>query len=121
MSQEPAAPRITEVRPQLVKSVEKFNERAKTDEKFQETLKDMERKILLDVTGDATYHFHLKNYHIDGVKDGPIASPEVTVTVDKDTLLAIFNGETSAMRAYMSRKLKFQATLMDLLVLKKLF
>ena len=121
MSEEAAGPKVTEVRPQLVKSVEKFNERAKSDPKFQETLKDMERKILLEVTGDATYHFHLKDNHIDGVRDGPVAQPQVTVTVDKDTLLAIFNGEQSAMRAYMSRKLKFQATLMDLLVLKKLF
>lgn len=116
-----AAPKVTAVRPELEKSVARFNERAKTDPKFQETLKDMERKIQLDVAGDGTYHFHLKDYHIDGVRDGPAQAPQVVVTTDKDTLLGIFNGEVSAMRAYLTKKIKFQATLMDLLVLKKLF
>jgi len=118
---DPPAARITEVRPQLLKSVAQFNERAKTDPKFQETLRDMERKIQLDVAGDATYNFHLKDYRIDGVKDGPAVNPQVVVTTDKETLLGIFNGEVSAMRAYLTKKIKFQATLMDLLVLKKLF
>src|SRR5690349_2046877 len=118
---EAAGARVTEVRPQLVKSVANFNERAKTDPKFQETLKDMERKIQLDVAGDATYNFHLKDYRLDGVRDGPATNPEVVVTTDKETLLGIFNGEVSAMRAYLTKKIKFQATLMDLLVLKKLF
>ena len=121
MSPEPPAAKVTEIRPQLEKSVANFNERAKSDPKFQETLKDMERKIQLDIAGDKTYHFHLKDYHIDGVKDGPVASPEVVVTTDKETLLGIFNGDISAMRAYLTKKIKFQATLMDLLVLKKLF
>jgi putative sterol carrier protein len=118
---EAPAEKATEVRPQLVKAVAQFNERARTDPKFQETLKDMERKIQLDVAGDGTYNFHLKDYRIDKVNDGPVASPEVVVTTDKETLLGIFNGDVSAMRAYLTKKIKFQATLMDLLVLKKLF
>jgi putative sterol carrier protein len=121
MSEGAPAERVTEVRPQLEKAVSRFNERAKTDPKFQETLKDMERWIQLDIAGDAVYHFHLKDYHIDGVRDGPAQAPQVTVTSDKETLLGIFNGEVSAMSAYLKRKIKFQATLMDLLVLKKLF
>ena len=121
MTESPPAARITDVRSQLHKSVAQFNERAKTDAKFQETLRDMERHIQLDVAGDATYNFHLKDNRIDGVKDGPVQNPEVVVTTDKETLLGIFNGEVSAMRAYLTKKIKFQATLMDLLVLKKLF
>jgi putative sterol carrier protein len=111
----------TAVRPELEKAVAKFNERARTDAKFQETLKDLERRIQLDVEGDSSYHFHLKDNHIEGVKDGPTTSPDVVVTTDKETLLGIFNGDVSAMRAYMTKRIKFKATLMDLLVLKKLF
>lgn len=121
MTEGSAAAPITQVRPQLEKAVAKFNERARTDPKFQETLKDLERKIQLDVAGDASYHFHLKDYRIDGVKDGQATNPEVVVTTDKETLLGIFNGEITAMRAYLTKKIKFKATLMDLLVLKKLF
>lgn len=99
----------------------KFNEKARTDPKMTETLKDMSRIIQLDVDGDQSYHFVLKDYRIDGVKDGPTHNPEVLVSTDKATLLGIFSGDVSPMRAYMTKKIKFKATLMDLLVLKKLF
>lgn len=121
MGEQASAARATEVRPQLEKAVAAFNERAKSDPKFQETLRDMSRLIQLDVDGDAVYHFQLKDFHIDGVKDGAAASPEVLVSTDKDTLLGIFNGEVSPMSAYVRKKIRFKATLMDLLVLKKLF
>ncbi len=110
-----------ELRPHLEAAVLKFNERAKSDVKFQETLKDMTRWIQLDVAGDQTYHFHLKDYAIDGVRDGPCQDPEVVVTSDKATMLGIFAGEVSPMRAYMGKKIRFKATLTDLLVLRKLF
>ena len=117
------APQATssEVRPKIEHAVADFNQRAKTDPKMIETLKDMDRLIQLDVEGDQVYHFHLKDSHIDGVKDGPTANPQVLVSTDKQTLLGIFSGETSAMKAYMTKRIKFKATLMDLLVLKKLF
>lgn len=112
---------VSQIRPQLEKAVAKFNERARSDPKFQETLRDMERKIQLEIEGDATYHFHLKDYRIDSVRDGPIEGAQVLVTTDKETLLGIFNGEVSAMGAYLKKRIRFKATLMDLLVLKKLF
>ena len=121
MTETSPAPPVTEVRPQLEKAVAKFNDRAVSDPKFQETLKDMARMIQLDVSGDSTYHFHLKEYRIDGVRDGPAATPDVVVSTDKETLLGIFNGEVSPMAAYLKKKIRFKATLMDLLVLKKLF
>lgn len=110
-----------QIRPQLETAVSEFNERAKTDPKFQETLRDVERRIQLVVEGDATYHFHLKDNQIDGVRDGPIEGAEVLVTTDKETLLGILSGEVSAMGAYLKKRIKFKATLMDLLILKKLF
>ncbi len=116
-----AGARAAEVRPQLEKAVAKFNERAKSDPKFQETLKDMERRIQLDVDGDRTYNFHLKDYNIPAVNEGPAQNPDVLVSTDKETLLGIFNGDVSAMGAYLKKKIRFKATLMDLLVLKKLF
>lgn len=109
------------LRPRLVEMVDKFNERATTDEKLRETLKDMERSIQLDVTGEGTYHFILKEYKIDGVRDGPTDAPQIQVTTDKATLAAIMDGELSPTRAYMAKKFKVKATMLDLLVLRKLF
>ena len=111
----------SEVKPRLVKAVEKFNERARSDPKLQETLKDLSRTIQLDIAGDAVYHFFLRNQAIDAVHDGPAPTPEVVVTTDKDTLVGIMDGEVSATRAYFNKKIKFKATLQDLLVLRKLF
>ncbi len=121
MSDEAAPAGGLEIRPRVERAVEQFNERAKTDQKLRETLKDMERSIQLDVAGEGTYHFFLRDYAIGGVQDGPTSDPQILVTTDKKTLAAIFDGELSPTRAYMSKKLKFKATLLDLLVLRKLF
>src|SRR6267378_8693184 len=121
MSEHGSAAGASVVRPKLVSAVEKFNERARTDPKLQETLRDLARTIQLDIAGDATYHFFLKNNAIDGVRDGPVANPQVIVTTDKDTLVGIMDGEVSATRAYFNKKIKFKATLQDLLVLRKIF
>lgn len=117
----PAAGVGTAMRPRLVEMVDKFNERATTDEKLRETLKDMERSIQLEVDGEGTYHFILKDYKIDGVRDGPTDEPQIKVTTDKATLTAIMDGELSPTRAYMAKKFKIKATMLDLLVLRKLF
>jgi putative sterol carrier protein len=109
------------LKPRIEGLVNQFNERAKSDENLRETLKDMERTIQLDVAGDGTYHFLLKDYKIDGVRDGPTADPQIQVTTDKATLTSIMDGELSPTRAYMSKKFKVKATMLDLLVLRKLF
>jgi putative sterol carrier protein len=117
----PAGAPDTPVKPRLEEMVAKFNERAKTDDNLRETLKDMERTIQLDVSGEGSYHFFLKDYKIDGVKDGPTNDPQILVATDKVTLVAIMDGELSPTRAYMSKKFKVKATMLDLLVLRKLF
>ncbi len=117
----PAAAGGAPIRPRLEEVVAKFNERAKTDENLRATLKDMERAIQLDISGEGSFHFFLKDYQIDGVKDGPTDDPQILVATDKTTLVSIIDGDTSAMSAYMKKKLKVKATMIDLLVLRKLF
>jgi len=109
------------LRPRIEALVEKFNERAKTDEKLHETLVDWERSIQLDITGDGTYHFFLKDFKIDRVNDGPTPDPQIHVATDRETFEAVIDGETSPMRAYMNKKFRVKAELRDLLILRKLF
>jgi len=120
---EPAKAKITEVRPTLEKAVAAFNERAKTDAKLRDSLTDVDRIIQLDVDGDAVYNFHLANYSIDAVKEGPVEGKNVYITTTKQTLLAIFNGEISPTSATLQKKIRFPppTKLMDLLLIRKLF
>ncbi len=109
------------LRPRIEGLVRSFNERARTDDKLRQTLKDMERSIQIDIAGEGSYHFFLKDYQIDGVRDGPTADPNILIATDKVTMAAIIDGELSPTRAYMNKKFKIKATMLDLLVLRKLF
>jgi len=123
VSEEAGKARITEVRPTLEKAVAAFNLRAKSDPKLRDALQDVDRVVQLDVAGDAVYNFHLTNFAIDEVKDGPAEAKNVYITTDKATLLGIFNGEVSPTTATLQKKIRFPppTKLMDLLLIRKLF
>ena len=105
----------------LEKTVAKFNQLAMTDAKLREDLAGVERRILLDTKDGTRYHFILKDAHVDGVKDGPIDSPDITITADRATLEALFRKEIGPMKAIALQKLKVRASIEDMLRLRKFF
>lgn len=105
----------------LEKAVTRFNELAKTDEKLRKELAGVERKILLDLKDGTMYNINLKDYHIDGVKEGSVDSPDITIIADRITLEKLFKKEMGPMKAIALHKLKVKASIEDLLRLRKFF
>jgi len=105
----------------LERSVSKFNEKARTDEKLRDELAGLTRKVMLDLKDGTIYHFVLRNGHVDGVNDGPIESPDIMIIADKTTLEALFKREIGPMKAIATQKLKVKASIEDMLRLRKFF
>lgn len=109
------------VRDLLESAVEQFNEKAEKDPKFREDLADKTRTVQFLLDDGRAWNFKLENAHIEGVNDGPLEGADISITSDEETIRGIFDGSISAMRAYATKKIKFKASLQDLLTLRKFF
>lgn len=105
----------------LKQAVDKFNKKASCDEKMKEQLKDIDRKVLIEITNGPSYHFDLKECYITGFGQGMIENPDVRVITDVETLTGLLKKEIRPMKAYATGKLKIKASLTDLLTLKNFF
>jgi putative sterol carrier protein len=110
-----------ELRGLLTQAIDKFNCRAKSDDKLKAQLADMDRRILIEFHDCDPCHMHLKDLEIGDFADGNMDPVEIKVVTDQATMKALLKGEVNAMKAYATGKIKFKASLTDLLTLKKLF
>ena len=109
------------MRPLLEEAVAKFNAKVEKDPGLQRELEGMERKVLIEVKEGPRYHFVLKDQRVDGVRDGPIESPDVTIIGDEATLTGLLKGELGPMRALATNRLKVKGSLEDILRIRKFF
>jgi putative sterol carrier protein len=109
------------VRDLLEHAVDKFNTKVTEDEKLRAELDGLERTIVIQVKGGAAFHLVLKDQRVDGVQDGPVESPDITVTADERTLTNLLKGDIGPMRALATNKLKLQGSIEDLLRIRKFF
>ncbi|MDI6917352.1 MAG: SCP2 sterol-binding domain-containing protein [Thermoplasmatales archaeon] len=102
----------------LMNAIEKFNKKCKTDEKLRKELKDVNRKVQIEID-DEKYHFLLLGDGISGFDEGTIENPDVTIISDNETIHGLMKKEISIFKAYATGKIKIKASLMDLLRLKE--
>lgn len=100
--------------------INQLNERLKTDEKLKETLKEKKRFVEIEITDNNTYNFLLENAEVKDFSTGSIEKPDIKITTDTATLTGILNEEINPLKAYVTKKLKVKASLMDLLTIKNL-
>ena len=67
-----------------------------------------------------SYVLELAGGEVKELKEGTAERPNVVVTIDSDTFLAIINKEVNAIDAYAQGKIKFKGAMTDLLKLQKL-
>ncbi len=96
--------------------VEKFNNK---DDPRKEKIKDLSRIIIIRFTDDGTYHMKLENATLGDVQEGEV---EGDIAVETTTTLfrKILNKEEDAFTAYITKKIKIKAKLMDKLLLADL-
>jgi putative sterol carrier protein len=108
------------VEPLLRDLIEKFNAKTDTDEELRSELKDMDKKVLVDL-GSETYSFHLHDCKANDFKEGGLEDPDLTLLSDPETIAGIIEGKIKPMKAFALRKVKVKGDLNDVLRLRKLF
>ncbi len=100
----------------LQELVDKFN--AKEDAR-KEKIKDLKRTILLRFTDDGTYHLYLENAKLSDVEEGEIEA-DIILETNTKTFQDILDKKEDALTAYITKKIKIKAKLMDKLLLSDL-
>ncbi|HEX2022631.1 MAG TPA: SCP2 sterol-binding domain-containing protein [Candidatus Thermoplasmatota archaeon] len=87
---------------------------------LQRKLAGKSRIIQLAVPDAESYWFDFRDGKLHEIRQGAHQRPDVVVTTEKGTLLAVFNGEMKAMHAYLTGKVKVKASFSDILFAKSL-
>ncbi len=104
---------------ELYDLVEKFNIRAKQDEKLRKEIQDLERKIQINFRDNGSYNFILKNAQVFEIKDN-LQNPDIVVSISTDVFNKILNKEMDVLSAYITRKFTVKASLSDKLLISEL-
>jgi len=99
--------------------VDKFNERAQTDEKLKAALEGKEKVIAIRVTDGATYISRLVDTSIGRFEEQDTES-DIAIIADTETLTGILDHTIKPMMAFFKKKLKFDGDLQDILLIKGL-
>lgn len=100
----------------LQELVKRFNER---DDPRKSKIRDLERSIVIKFSDDGTYHMYLKDAELSDVEEGEIEA-DIVVEIDTKTFKDILEKREDALTAYITKKIKIKAKLMDKLLLSDL-
>jgi len=109
------------MREELEALVARFNARATSDPRLRAELQGIQRTVVLDLKDGTKFHFTLKDAHVDGILDGGVDRPDLTITSDTDTVKGLLAGEIGPFKAYATGRLKVKGDIEDLLRFRKFF
>lgn len=105
-----------EVRMGLERVAAKFQ-----DAEFKEHFKRFCKKVQFVYSDiNLSYVMEISNGIVKELREGTGTRPDVVVTLDSDSFLAILNRETNALDAYSTGKIKYRGAMTDLLKLQRL-
>ncbi|MGC8609639.1 MAG: SCP2 sterol-binding domain-containing protein [Thermoplasmata archaeon] len=99
--------------------VSKVNDRFSKDEKYREKLKDVKKSINIEFDGKDNYHFYVNNANLSPVEEGKIDA-DINIMVGSDVFNQILSKQMDALSAYVSKKIKIKASLMDKILISEL-
>ncbi|MGC8663336.1 MAG: SCP2 sterol-binding domain-containing protein [Thermoplasmata archaeon] len=104
---------------ELYELIEKFNKRAKENEKLKRNLEGLERKILINFSDDGSYSFILKEAQVLEYKE-KMEKPDITVNISTEIFHEILNKKLDVLSAYITKKFTVKASLSDKLLISEL-
>ncbi len=97
--------------------VDKFN--SMEDEKIKNKIKDIKKNITLIFEDDGSYHFTLNNSKLSDVEEG-YQKGDIEITTTTEIFKKILNKEIDALSAYITKKIRVKASLMDKILISEL-
>jgi putative sterol carrier protein len=98
-----------------------FNSKIKDDPGMARMIEGKNRSICISVTDGDDYYSRLENLKLGDFSTTGDGSTDLCVTASSEILGALMSKTMSPIKAYMKGDLKVKASLMDMLLLKKLF
>jgi putative sterol carrier protein len=111
---------MDELEGHLLKAIEKFKGKIATDEALKTELADITRNININTTDNDGFSFILEKGEIKHFKRGKLEAAEITLHATTADFKLLFTGELKPMKAWATKRLKFDATIDDVMRLKKL-
>lgn len=108
---------MKEILNQLSDSVRK---RMETDEKLRKKLDRVSKTFCITFDEKESYNFSIENGTISEIMDGRKES-DIMVDVDSETFRKILSKEVDPLAAYMEKKIRVKASLLDKLLITELF
>ena len=105
----------------LSDTIDKFNQKAATDEKLKAELAGISRSIVLRLKDGRSFHFQLADGRAEKPKAGDIDRPDISIESDEATIEALYKREMRVMKALALKKLRIDSSLEDMLRLRKFF
>ncbi len=112
---------MTDVSKLLDGKVIEFNSKIKDDPGMARMIEGKNRSICISVTDGDDYYSRLENLKLEDFSTTGDGSTDLRVTASSEILGALMSKTMSPIKAYMKGDLKVKASLMDMLLLKKLF
>ena len=113
--------KMDELEQLLTNTIEKFKVKMQEDEDLREEMKDLVRTINIELTDAEGYSFIMNKGDITDFKKGYIEEPDVAIQITQADMLALMKKELKPMKAWATKKLKFEAELEDVVRLRKFF
>lgn len=104
----------------ILNAIEKFKAKIAQDKELQDELAGLVRRVNVDTTDNEGFSFVLDDGKITGFRRGKLDAAEVTLHASTDDFKLLFKGELKPMRALVTKRLKYDASIEDILRLKKL-
>ena len=111
---------MDELEGHLLKAIEKFKVKIAEDKELQTELADITRNINIDTTDNQGFSFILEKGEIKHFKRGKLGTAEITLHATTLDFKMLFTGELKPMKAWATKRLKFDASIDDVMRLKKL-
>ena len=98
--------------------IEQFHEKMKEDKSARDKLAGKEVRMVVIITDENRYKFHLKDGEIIDFGVGDYADKDVTVSMAKETFTKMQTGDLSPMRAFMTKKIQFEGSMSHMLLMR---
>ncbi|MFW6038235.1 MAG: SCP2 sterol-binding domain-containing protein [Candidatus Saliniplasma sp.] len=105
----------------LEKMVDKFEKTVEEKDDIEDKLEGFERDVSIAFKDDGNFHFAIDETEIGEIKEGSNDDADITITTDTETLNSLMNKEMKPMEAYARKKIKVDASFMDMLKIKNIF
>lgn len=106
------------IQEQLQGLVSKFNMKMEEDEEVRKEVAPLKKTFNFDL-GDETYSFRLENAMISDFKPEMVREADVVVTCSAEDFRKILDGDLRPMRAFVTKKIRIEGKIQDLMFLKK--